>query len=112
MRADEISADTWGFAPLYSGHAHRRRNERCKSERLLARLYNHFDRDVYVRGGVWAWSITADRLDGLVEDGVLSRREADRLINLVVLIAENDNEVITVIRGSGRRIGKYYRRVS
>lgn len=96
----------------YSTHAKIRRAKRCKRLSTIRSLYRHFDRDVYVRRGVWAWSITPSHLDDLVAAGVISLREAERLANLVVLVAENDNEVVTVIRGSGRRIGRYYRRHS
>jgi hypothetical protein len=96
----------------YSTHAKSRRAKRCKRISTIRNLYRHFDRDIYVRRGVWAWSITRSHLDDLVEDGVMTLGEAERLANLVVLVAENDNEVVTVIRGSGRRIGRYYRRHS
>ena len=95
----------------YTSHAHRRRNERCKSKSTLQDLYRHFDRDVYVRNGVWAWSVTRDMLEDLVDDGIIVRKQADRLTNLVILVAENDNKVVTIIRGD-RRVGRYYRRRS
>jgi hypothetical protein len=76
---------------------------------VIETLLANFDQDVYVRRGVWAWSVSREYLEGLVDDGRLARAEAERLVGLVMLIAEDTGEVVSMIRGRGRKIGRYYK---
>jgi hypothetical protein len=96
----------------YTDHGHMRRTQRCKRSMTFRNFLCHFDRDIYVNGGVSALSITDDTLEVLVEDGHLSRHDADRLIGLVILVGDNDNRIRSVIRGHDGRLGKYLKRWS
>jgi hypothetical protein len=92
----------------YSRHAHSRKNRRCKRDRLVELLHTHFDRDVYVRRGTWAWSVSAERCEQLQEAGLITAAEAERLPSLVIVIAD-DGMIVTVVRGN-RRLGQYLSR--
>ena len=91
----------------FTAHAHRRKARRCKCDDPLDILLAHFDQDIYVRNGVWAWSLSDAYRHELQRRGALSPSMADRVRGLVLLIAEDSGEVVTLMRGSGRPLGRY-----
>lgn len=93
----------------YSNHARLRKSQRCKRDRLVEVLLQHFDRDVYLRRGRWAWSVSSERCVRLREAGVITAAEADRLPGLVIVNSDS-GVVVTVVRGQGRRLGQYLSR--
>lgn len=91
----------------FSAHGRRRKAGRCKCNDPLDVLLTHFDQDIYVRNGVWAWSLSNGYRRELQRRGEISPAMADRVRGLVLLIAEDTGEVVTLMRGSGRPIGRY-----
>ena len=91
----------------FTKHALRRKARRSKCDGPIDVLLAHFDQDIYVRNGVWAWSLSDTRRRDLQRHGAISPAMADRVRGLVLLIAEDTGEVVTLIRGSGRPIGRY-----
>jgi hypothetical protein len=96
----------------YTPHGHMRRWQRCKKADTFRLFFKHFDRDIYVNRGVCALSLTDRRIEALVDDGEVSRADAERLVGLVVLVGDNDNRIRSVIRGDNGRLGKYLKRWS
>ena len=89
----------------YTPHGWRRKNERCKGDHLVDLLLEHFDRDVYVGSGDYAWSISKRRCAELRKAGTISAATADSLPKLV-LVMTHDERVKTLVKG-GKALGSY-----
>jgi hypothetical protein len=94
----------------FTEHGHLRKNQRCKRDDLVLRLLEHFDRDIYLRDGKWAWSISRSRCKELQKAGLISPADAERLPGLVIVSADDTGVVVTLVRGNGRRLGQYLSR--
>ncbi|HRD74665.1 MAG TPA: hypothetical protein PK264_01815 [Hyphomicrobiaceae bacterium] len=92
----------------YTDHGWQRKNERCKGDLLVDLLLEHFDRDVYVGSGDYAWSISRRRCMELRRAGVISASQADGLAKLILVMTE-DERVKTLIKG-GKALGRYFTR--
>jgi hypothetical protein len=92
----------------YTGHAWQRKNERCKTDILVDTLLCHFDRDIYLGRGLWAWSLSREWCRELQKLGMVSAALAERLPSLALIVAE-DGAVITVVRGT-TEFGRYCER--
>jgi hypothetical protein len=92
----------------YTRHAWKRKNERCKTDLLVDTLLVHFDRDVYLGRGRWAWTISREWCRELQRMGVVPAAVAERLTGIALIISE-DGGVITLVRGT-RELGRYCER--
>lgn len=91
----------------YTKHAQLRKTQRCKRNAPIEVLLRHFDNDIYVGGGVWAWSVSREYAEFLRDEGAITPDMAESIDGLVLLIAEDTGEVVTVFKGSGRPLGRY-----
>jgi hypothetical protein len=92
----------------YTLHGWLRRNQRCKRQRPIDLVHEHFDLDIHRGRDLWAISISAERVEWLVATGAISRADADGVHNLVLLIAERDWTIVSVLRDNGG-LGAYRR---
>ena len=92
----------------YTHHAWQRKNERCKTDILVDTLLCHFDRDVYLGRGLWAWSLSRNWCRKLQRLGMVSASVAERLPSLALIVSE-DGAVISVVRGT-TEFGRYCER--
>jgi hypothetical protein len=91
----------------FTEHANLKKNQRCKRDDRIGLIVAYFDRDVYVRKGVWAWSVSRRWCEHLRRDGLISRAMAEQLPRLALLIAEDTHAVVSVICDTGPKFGRY-----
>ena len=90
----------------YTRHGWQRKNARCKADTLVDTLLTHFDRDVYLGRGLWAWTLTRQRCRELQDQGLISAAIAERLPR-IALVMSDEEDVITLVRGGAHELGQY-----
>lgn len=90
----------------YTHHAWQRKNERCKSDTLVNALLAHFDRDIYLGRGLWAWTLSRQRCRELQDEGLIPAAIAERLTG-IALVVSDEEDVVTLVRGCDNEFGQY-----
>lgn len=96
----------------FSHHGSKRPQQRGVKMNCAKMLISFADREVPVRKGCVSLSVSKSKLERLVFEGRLDAQTAEKMKNLVV-VAANDNEelhVVTVLHAKNDMRGRHYRK--
>ncbi len=93
-----------------TGHAVLRMSQRGVEASALDAVLRLADREIFAGRGCVAMSISRVRAHQLIERGEICPALADRVANLVVIVASNDGVVVTVLKPRNRESARGYRR--
>ena len=95
-----------------SNHGKKRNQQRGVKERRMNLVISFADVAVSVGNSCTSLSVSNKRIKSLVEEGRLCPQEADKMKNLVV-VAANDNDeprIVTILHAETGKRGRHYRK--
>jgi hypothetical protein len=93
-----------------SKHAEIRSQQRAVGNDVLKLIWEHHDAEVYVGHGVYALRLTEGYATTLTTSAVAPKRTVERARDTAVLIGEDGETIVTVIKGGEGRSFKTYTR--
>lgn len=94
---------------VLSHHAQKRCRTRGIRMPMIAKIIDHFDRDVALGGSCHALSLSPAALTGLQRSG-MAADEVERLRRLVVVWSDRSGRIVTAFRADNGRRGRRYMR--
>lgn len=90
-------------------HATTRMSQRGIEASALEAVMQLVDREISAGQGCFALSISRSRMLQLAETGEISPGMVERLANLVVVVANDNGAIVTVVKPCNRRSAQSYR---
>ena len=95
--------------PVFSRHAETRMAQRGVQAQAVSIIINHGDRRIHVGSGLKSFSVSRQKADQLVRDEEIKPAMVERLSNLCVIVANDNNEaVVSVIHPTNKKRGRSY----
>jgi hypothetical protein len=94
---------------LLTDHAQKRCRTRGIRMPMIAKVIDHFDRDVAIGGSCHALSLSPTALTGLQQSG-MAVDEVEGLRRLVVVWSDRSGRIVTAFRADNGRRGRRYMR--
>lgn len=93
-----------------TNHAVLRMSQRGVEASALDAVLRLADREIFAGGGCVALSISRGMTHQLIERNEIHPALADRVANLVVVVATDDGSIVTVVKPCNRESARGYRR--
>ena len=99
--------------PVFSRHAETRMAQRGVQAQAVSIIINYGDRRIHVGSGLKSFSVSRQKAAQLVRDEEIKPAMVERLSNLCVIVANDNNEnrdtVVSIIRPTNKkRVRSYY----
>ena len=94
--------------PTITDHAKVRMNQRGVQAETIRTVIQFGDRRIFVGAGCQSISVSRNQACQLVKDGEITPTMVDRLANLCVVVANDNDAVVTVVRPSNRKAARSY----